>query len=102
ESVPRGLQPSGAVYPAPNPSIDATGCSRRLVSVLVPYDSISVFQANWACHRVKRSGAGRNGRSEGTKVQKFPAKRPDSGKLYAMKSKERIPVTVLTGFLGAG
>jgi G3E family GTPase len=35
-------------------------------------------------------------------VQKFPAKRPGSGKLCAMKSKERIPVTVLTGFLGAG
>jgi len=35
-------------------------------------------------------------------VQKFPAKRHRSGKLFAMKSKERIPVTVLTGFLGAG
>src|SRR3954465_9977948 len=35
-------------------------------------------------------------------MQKIPANPPASGKLCAMKSKERIPVTVLTGFLGAG
>src|SRR5207247_7937937 len=81
---------------------NVTGCIHPLVSLLEPCEQISVFRA-------KIDSIGKNRPAHGkivcwllSPVQKIPANPLTFGKLFLMKSKERVPVTVLTGFLGAG